>query len=168
VGSGLTHKGDLRFFLVPVPADGSVIGDADGKALSKADIASSYSNAKEVTTILGQLGFKGGATREYQTGDAKYHVAATLMQFSSAYNARTWFQGDQPASDWKSFKISGYSDAKGYVLDNKDEPGFQTLRGLYYRGDVVMELIIIGESPVDQSVMAERMAAQVNRLNTGK
>ena len=113
VGPGLTHKGDLRFFLLPVPSDGSVIGDPDGKALTKADVAGGYSNSKEVTSILGELGFKGGATRDYQTGDAKYHVEANLMQFGSASNAKLWFQGDQPASGWKTVKLSGLSGADG-------------------------------------------------------
>jgi hypothetical protein len=167
IGSGLTHKGDLRFFLLPVPSDGSVIGDPDGKKLSKSDVADSYSNSKEVLSILGELGFKDGATREYQTGDAAYHVETTLMHFSSGSNARLWYQGDQPPSGWKKFKISGFSGASGYVISEKDST-FQTLRGLYYRGDVVIEILIIGQDPVDQSVMASAMSAQVARLNTGK
>jgi hypothetical protein len=167
VGPGLTHKGDLRFFLLPVPSDGSVIGDPDGKALSKADVADGYSNSKEVTSILDQLGFKGGATRDYQTGDAKYHVVANLMQFGSAANAKLWFQGDQAPSDWKTVKLSNLSGATAYSVIDKTS-NLETLRGLYYRGDVVLEILVIGESPVDTSVLVDRMNKQLDRLSTGK
>jgi hypothetical protein len=167
VGPGLTHKGDLRFFLLAVPADGSVIGDPDGQTLAKADIAANYSDSKEVTSILDELGFKGGATRDYQTGDAKYHVITTLTQFGSAANAKLWFQGDQPPSDWKSVKLSGLSGATAYSIIDKST-NLETLRGLYYRGDVVFEILVVGEPTVDPSVLADRMNKQIDRLSTGK
>ena len=167
VSSGLIHTGDLRFFLLPVPSDGSVVGNADGSTLTKDQIAADYKDSSSVVTILGQLGFKDGADREYQTGDAAYHVEVRLLRFDSQQDASLWFQGDQPDSKWKEFSISGYSDAKGWDIAPSSPGGLGRLRGLYYRGDTVFEVMVTGQDPVDHSVLVDRMGKQIDRLTTG-
>jgi hypothetical protein len=167
VGSGgASHTGDLRYFLLPVPADGSVIGDQDGKTLTKSDVAALYGGSSDVLKFLGEVNFKDGAIRDYQTGDAAYHVQVTLMRFDSQYDASLWFGGDQPDSKWTSFPIPGYSGAKGWSIP-ADSAGLGHLRGLFYKGDTMFEIIVSGTDPVDHQVLVDAMKKQIARLTTG-
>ncbi len=167
VTSDLLHSGDLRFFLLPVPSDAGVIGAADGKPLTKDDVAKEYLNSADVLKSLNALGFKDGAYRDYQTGDAKYHVVVRLLHFGSAQSAKLWFQGDKPDPLAKAFPVNGFPDAKGYYLAPLRHGDLANLRGLYYTGDVVFEIFVIGQDPIDKNVLAGRIHKQVDRLTTG-
>jgi hypothetical protein len=167
VTSDLLHSGDLRFFLLPVPSDAGVIGAADGKPLTKDDVAHEYVNSADVLKSLNLLGFKDGAYRDYQTGDAKYHVVARLLHFSSAQSAKLWFQGDKPDPLAKAFPVNGFPDAKGYYLPPLAHGDVADLRGLYYTGDVVFEIVVVGQDPIDKNILAGRIHKQVDRLTTG-
>lgn len=167
VASGV-HSGDLRFFLLPVPSDGSAVGTPDGDTLTAATVAASYSNSSQVLTILQELGFKAGASRRYQTGDAKYHVNVRLLQFSSAENARAFASGDKPQTNAVAFSIPGYPDEKAYDIPLDASLGEARLRAVGFRGDVFFEVNVYGEPPVDHQVLIDRARKEIARLDSGR
>lgn len=165
--SGSSHTGDLRYFLLPVPSDAGVLGDLNGSVQTKADVVARYGGSADVVSALDQLGFKAAVHREYQTGDAAYHVAATLMQFGSQSSASTWVSFDQAPADWKPFAVSGYSGAKAYDIAPYATGALAHMRVLYYKGDTVFEILITGQDPLDHSVLLDRMTKQMAHLTTG-
>jgi hypothetical protein len=167
VASGV-HSGDLRFFLLPVPSDASVVGSPDGDAMTAATVAGAYSNSSQALKFLQQLGFKSGATRGYQTGDAKYHVDVRLLQFSSAENARAWASGDKPQANATAFSIPGYPDEKAYDIPLDASLGEARLRAVGFRGDVFFEVDVFGQPPVDHQVLIDRARKEIARLDSGR
>jgi hypothetical protein len=166
VTNGL-HGGDIRYFLLPVPSDASVVGAPDGDALTKEAVAATYTNSSDVLKGLGTLGFKDAATRRYQTGDAKYHVSVRLLHFASADAAQTFAKADKPQSGWTQFGIPGYPDEKGYDIPLDPTLGEARLRAVGFRGDVFFEINVYGEPPVDHEVLIDRVRKQIARLDTG-
>ncbi|WP_370383215.1 hypothetical protein [Catenulispora sp. GAS73] len=162
------HSGDIRYFLLPVPSDASAVGTPDGDALTAAAAAAPYSNSSEVLKLLGQVGFKGGATRAYQTGDAKYHVTVRLLRFGSADVARAWANADKEMPGWSSFSIPGYPDEKAYDIPLDASLGEARLRAVGFRGDVFFEVNVYGQPPVDHAVLIDRVRKQIDRLDTGR
>jgi hypothetical protein len=161
------HGGDIRYFLLPVPSDALVVGAPDGDPLTKEAVAAVYSNSSDVLKGLQTLGFKDGATRRYQTGDAKYHVAVRVLHFASADAAQTWAKADKPQSGWTAFSIPGYPDEKGYDIPLDPSLGEARLRAVGFRGDVFFEINVYGEPPVDHAVLIDRVRKQIARLDTG-
>lgn len=161
------HSGDLRYFLLPVPSDASVVGPPEGSTLSAAQVASVYRDGSVVLNDLKELGFKGGASRNYQTGDAKYHVDVQLLHFGSSSAARTWVVGDQTMPGWKKFAIAGHPEIKADEVPIKGVSGEAGLRAIGYRGDVVYVVAVIGEPPVDHEVLIDRVRKQIARLDAG-
>lgn len=167
VASGV-HSGDLRFFLLTVPSDASVVGSPDGDALTAAAVAGSYANNAEALKALQELGFKTGASRGYQTGDAKYHVNVRLLQFSSADSARTWADADKPQPKAVPFAVPGYPDEKAYDIPLDASLGEARLRAVGFRGDVFFEINVYGQPPVDHQVLIDRVRKEIARLDSGK
>ena len=167
VGPGLVHSGDIRFFLMPVPPDAGVIGAADGKPLTKDDVAARYSNSGEALKELNQLGYKDGAYRDYQTGDAKYHVVARLWHFASAQSAKLWVQGEQPSPAAKAFSVSGFPDVRAWYISPPLSGDPASVRGMGVCGDVAFEIYVIGQEPLDRGLLADRVRKQVDRLTKG-
>jgi len=161
------HSGDVRYFLLPVPSDGSVVGSPDGDTLNAAAVAASYSNSAEALKALQQLGFKDGASRGYQTGDAKYHVNVRLLHFASADMARVWAADDNPQANATAFSIPGYPDEKAYDIPLDASLGEARLRAVGFRGDVFFEINIYGQPPVDHQVLIDRVRKQITRLDSG-
>jgi hypothetical protein len=166
VASGV-HSGDIRYFLMAVPPDASVIGSADGDVLTKEAVAALYSNSSDVLKGLNTLGFKDAATRRYQTADGKYHVMVRLLHFGSAQAAQTWAGGDKAQPAWKAFDVPGYPDEKAYDIAMDASLGEARLRGVGFRGDVFFEVNVYGEPPVDHGVLIDRVRKQITRLDTG-
>ena len=162
------HSGDLRYFLLPAPSDASVVGTPDGDALTAAAAAKPYANSSEVLKMLGQLGFKDGASRTYQTGDAKYHVTVRLLHFSSPEVARAWAAEDKELPGWSAFSIPGYPDEKAYDIPLDPSLGEARLRAVGFRGDVFFEVNVFGRPPVDHAVLIDRVRKQIVRLDSGK
>ena len=165
-----THSGDLRYFLLPVPSDGSVVGGSpDGDPLTKQAVADQYSNSSEALKALQNLGFKDGATRRYQTGDAMYHVYVRLLHFGSTDGAKAWALGDDPQPDGKAktFSVPGYPDVKAYEIPLDPAMGESRLTAVGSRGDVFFEIDLFGQPPVDHAVLIDRVRKQITRLDTG-
>lgn len=161
------HSGDIRFFLMPVPSDASVIGAVDGDPVPNKTVAAWYGNSSEVLKELDQLHFQGGATRRYQTGDGKYHVSVRLLRFATADAAKAWAAGDRPNKDWKPFAVPGYPDEKAYDIALDPALGEARLRAVGFRGDVFFEVNVFGQPPVDHAVLIDRVRKQIARLDTG-
>lgn len=161
------HTGDIRYFLLPVPSDGSVVGPADGDPLTADTVAGFYTNSSEVLKILKQVGYKDGASRSYQTGDAKYHVDVRLLHFGSADVAREWAASDQGLPTGTAFSIPGYPDEKAYDIPLDPKYGEARLRAVGFRGDVFFEVDVFGQPPVDHAVLIDRVRKQIDRLDTG-
>ncbi len=162
------HSGDIRYFLLPVPSDASAVGTPDGDTLTAAAAAAPYANSSEVLKLLGQAGFKGGATRSYQTGDAKYHVTVRLLHFGSASVARAWADADKEMPGWSAFGIPGYPDEKAYDIPLDASLGEARLRAVGFRGDVFFEVDVFGQPPVDHAVLIDRVRKQIARLDSGR
>ena len=164
-----THSGDLRYFLLPVPSDGSVVGGSpDGDPLTKQAVADQYSNSSEALKALQNLGFKDGATRRYQTGDAMYHVTVRVLHFGSASSAKDWALADLPPDDkMKTFSVPGYPDVKAYEFTGDKSADEAMLSAVGFRGDVVFEIDVFGQPPVDHAVLIDRVRKQITRLDTG-
>jgi hypothetical protein len=149
-------------------AEAGVIGAApDGQPLTKEAVAATYQNSADALKSLTQLDYKDGAFRDYQTGDAKYHVVVRLWHFGTAQSAKAWFQGELPDPAAKSFPVSGFPDAKGWYLPPLAPGDPANLQGLFYVGDVCFEIFVIGEDPIDRNVLADRIRKQVDRLTKG-
>ncbi|GAA1997551.1 hypothetical protein [Catenulispora subtropica] len=161
------HSGDLRYFLMAVPSDASVIGAADGDTVTKQVVAAWYGNGAQVLKQLDALHFQAGATRRYQTGDGKYHVMVRMLRFSTADSAKAWAGGDKPAAAWKAFAVPGYPDEKAYDIAMDPALGEARLRAVGFRGDVFFEVDVFGEPPVDHAVLIDRVRKQIARLDTG-
>lgn len=161
------HTGDIRYFLMTVPSDASVIGTADGDMLTKDAVSKWYGNSADVSKELDQLHYLGGGTRAYQTGDGKYHVIVRLLQFSTPDAAQAWAAGDRANATWKAFAIPGYPDEKAYDIPLDPAVHEARLRGIGFRGDVFFEVNVFGEPPVDHAVLIDRVRKQITRLDTG-
>jgi hypothetical protein len=161
------HSGDIRYFLLPVPDDGSTVGTPDGDMLTAAQVSAQYSNSSSVLKSLQDLDFKDAAQRHYQTGDGKYHVWVRLLRFANADSARLWVQGDKPLSTWKPFTVPGYPDEKAYDVPLDASTGEARLRAIGFRGDVFFEINVFGQPPVDRAVLIDRVRKQIARLDTG-
>ena len=161
------HNGDIRYFLLPVPSDGSAVGSPDGDTLNAAAVAALYGNSPDVLKTLQQVGFKDGASRRYQTGDAKYHVSVRLLHFSSADVARAWADADKPQGNGTEFGIPGYPDEKAYDIPLDASGGEARLRAVGFRGDVFFEVNVYGQPPVDHQVLIDRVRKQIARLDSG-
>ena len=145
-----------------------MIGSADGDPLTAAAAAAPYANSSEVLKLLGQAGFKGGAARTYQTGDAKYHVIVRLLHFGSSDFARTWADADKEMPGWSAFSIPGYPDEKAYDIPLDPSLGEAGLRAVGFRGDVFFEINVFGQPPVDHAVLIDRVRKQIDRLDSGR
>jgi hypothetical protein len=153
--------------MLPVPSDASVVGAPDGDPLNLQAVQAIYAKSPDALKALQTLGFKDGATRRYETGDAKYHVAVLLLHFGSADAAQAWAAGDKPASSSTAFPIPGYPDEKGYQIPLDPGSGEERLRAVGFRGDVFFEVDVIGQTPVDRTVLIDRVRKQIARLDTG-
>ncbi|MHA6761692.1 hypothetical protein [Streptacidiphilus sp. PAMC 29251] len=165
--SGSTHRGDLRFFLLPVPADAAAYGDQDGTKMTVAQLAKLLGNPTTSKKILDEYGCSGGATRTYRTNDGTYTVETQLMHFSSSGYASDWVQGLSFGSHAKSFGVSGVSGARGFAIDPSDPDGDGEVFGIAHEGDVEYEITVTGTGKLPHSVLNPLMQREAKRLKSG-
>lgn len=161
------HTGDVRFFLMTVPSDASVIGTPEGDTLTRDTVAGWYANSAHVRQELDGLHFQGGAIRAYQTGDAKYHVWVRLLHFATADGAKGWMAADQPKPAWKAFPFPGNPDLVAHDIPLNPTAGTAEMRAIGCRGDVYFEVYVVGKPPLDHAVLIDRARKQMARLDTG-
>ncbi|MFC1411007.1 hypothetical protein ACEZCY_15155 [Streptacidiphilus sp. N1-12] len=165
--SGSTHKGDLRYFLLPVPADAVAYGDQDGTKMTVSDLAKLLGNPTTSKQILKEYGCSGGATRTYRTNDGTYTVETQLMHFSSSGYASDWVQGLTFGSKAKAFTVSGVSGARGFAIDPTDPADDGELFAIAHVGDVEYEITVTGTGKLPRSVLKPLMQREVQRLKSG-
>ena len=164
--NGSSHSGDIRFFLLPVPADAGAYGDADGTKIDCTAVSKTLSDSGTSLTILKQLGCKGGAYRTYQTDDNAFTVTVNLIHFGSDGDAREWVSGMSFTSG-KTFTIPGVSDAQGVALNPTGGAYTGELEGLSHVGDIEYDITVEGVGAVPHSMLTQLMQREEKLLTTG-
>lgn len=160
------HRGDLRFFLLPAPADADVYGDVDGSPLTADDIASTADDEAASKRALHTYGFSGGAYRTYLTADGGSEVTVRLARFGSpgqaaAYYSSHYYQGTKLA-------LTGGYPARAYHLASGSAESTDTLLAISYQGDVHVTLTVTGSRTPSHALLQRLLDAQRRRLSTGR
>jgi hypothetical protein len=164
--NGTVHSGDIRYFLLPVPADAGAFGDADGTSQTCSQIAATLSDPGTARTVLKQLGCSGGAERTYQTDDNAFTVSVQLIHFDSDGDAGQWVEG-MTFTGGNTFTIPGVSNAQGVALNPPSSADTGDLQGLSHLGDMEYEIDIQGVGAVPHSMLTQLMQQEEKLLTTG-
>jgi hypothetical protein len=165
--SGDTHRGDLRFFLLPVPSGAEAYGNQDGTKLSVSALANTFNNPKTSKGILDEYGCSGGASRTYRTNDGDYTVRTELIHFSGSGYASDWVTGLTFNSGAKSFGLSGVYGARAFAINPSDPDGDGQLLGISHVGDVEFQITVDGTGKLPHSLLKPLMQREKKRLTTG-
>ncbi|MGW3076451.1 hypothetical protein [Kitasatospora sp. NPDC001132] len=160
------HEGDLRYFLLPIPAGGESYGPADGMALTNDDVSALFGKQDGIMDILGSYGYKGGATRMYRTADGKAEVTVTILQFGSTAMARDFVKGYKIKS-LEPFDIDGDPGGHGYLQTPKHESYTGSMSGISSQGDVQYTIDVDVKGTPDKALLNELMKRQREWLTTG-
>ncbi|MFJ7907325.1 hypothetical protein [Kitasatospora sp. NPDC096204] len=160
------HEGDLRYFLLPIPAGGESYGPADGMALTNDDVSALFGKQDGIMDILGSYGYKGGATRMYRTADGKAEVTVTILQFGSTAMARDFVKGYKIKS-LEPFDIDGDPGGHGYLQTPKHESYTGSMSGISSQGDVQYTIDVDVKGTPDKALLYELMKRQREWLTTG-
>jgi hypothetical protein len=165
--TGSTHHGDLRFFLLPVPADAAAYGNLDGDRLSVSELAKELGNPTTSKRILNDYGAGGGATRTYRTNDGTLTVMTELIQFDGPGHAGDWVSG-MTFDKATSFTVGGIQAAQGFALDPTGSDTNGQLIGISHVGDVEYEITVEGTGKLAHSLLTPLMQREEQRLSSGK
>ncbi|MFG2908661.1 hypothetical protein ACGF13_26780 [Kitasatospora sp. NPDC048286] len=160
------HEGDLRYFLLPIPAGGESYGPADGMTLTNDDVSALFGKQDGIMDILGSYGYKGGATRMYRTADGKAEVTVTILQFGSTAMARDFVKGYKIKS-LEPFDIDGDPGGHGYLQTPKHESYTGSMSGISSQGDVQYTIDVDVKGTPDKALLNELMKRQREWLTTG-
>ena len=160
------HTGDLRFFLLSTPGDAEVYGDADGTALSLAQLAKGFGNPAETKGILRDYGFRSAAYRTYRTKDGAAEVTIRLIRFGSADKAR-WF-AEGMSMGGTAFAVPEVSGARGFLVEPDYKGGTGSLIGLFHQGDVEVQIAVDVKGSPHKATLTKLMKQQYKRLRTGR
>ena len=164
--SGDTHRGDLRFFLLPVPSDAEAYGNQDGSTLTVSALSQTFDNPKTSKGILDEYGCSGGATRTYRTNDGDYTVRTDLIHFSGSGYASDWVSGLTFDSSAKSFSLGLYG-TRAFAINPSDPDGDGELHGISHVGDVEFSITVDGTGKLPHSLLKPLMQREKKRLTTG-
>ncbi|MFE7561689.1 hypothetical protein [Kitasatospora sp. NPDC057500] len=164
--SGGRHDGDLRYFLLPIPAGGESYGPADGMPLTDEDMAEESDDGTDIMAILHQLGYKDAATRVYRTADGKAEVTVTLLRFTSAAQAEFFAKND--TRDLPSIEVTGDPGARGYIDRPEQEAYTGSMTGISTQGDVHYTVDVEVKGTPDKALLSELMKRQRDWLTTGR
>ncbi|MER5861853.1 hypothetical protein [Kitasatospora sp. NPDC002040] len=163
---GNTHGGDLRFFLLPMPAGAESYGSADGVPVERDEVKKDFESDSVGEESLNYLGFKEGATRRYRTADGRQEVEVRMLRFKSAADARRFADG-MSFKDVEEFGIDGDGKGKGVLLKPKQEAWTGRLVGVSTVGDVEYEVTVLVKGTPDKAPLQDAMKRQRERLNSG-
>lgn len=160
------HSGDLRWFLLPLPAGADSYGDPAGGTLSAGDIAASAEDPAVSRRALKVHDFQAGAFRTYLTADGRTEVTVRLERFGSpaqaaGYYAGHYYNGVRIALD------TPYS-ARAYRLASSSAESTDTVIALSYEGDVCFTVSATGSSTPSRAALRALIDAQHHRLATGR
>ncbi|MFD8693486.1 hypothetical protein [Kitasatospora purpeofusca] len=164
--SGGRHEGDLRYFLLPVPAGGESYGPVDGMPMTDEDLSALYQNGLDIMDILKSYRFKDAATRTYRTADGKAEVTVTLLRFGSAADARDYAKTHTTSGD--PVEITGDPAAHGYIRKPKEQAFTGSMSGISLQGDVEYTVDIDVKGTPDRALLNELMKRQRDWLTSGR
>ncbi|MEV7598982.1 hypothetical protein AB0O91_16515 [Kitasatospora sp. NPDC089797] len=164
--SGGRHDGDLRYFLLPIPAGGESYGPADGMPMTRDDVADMFGKSDDIDTILNRLGYRDGAGRTYRTADGKAIVTVTLLHFGSTDLASRFLQGYTIASQ-ESIDIDGDPSAHGFRQKPKHEAYTGSMTGISSQGDVQYTVEVEVKGTPDKALLNDLMKRQREWLASG-
>ncbi|MFE4479325.1 MULTISPECIES: hypothetical protein [Streptomycetaceae] len=164
--SGGKHEGDLRYFLLPIPAGGESYGPVDGMAMSDDDVADLFGKQDGIMDILKSYGYKGGANRMYRTADGKAEVTVTLLKFGSTAMASD-FAKNYKIKSLDPFDIDGDSGGRGYLKAPKQQAFTGSMSGISSQGDVQYTIDVDVKGTPDKALLNELMKRQREWLTTG-
>ncbi|MFE6050500.1 hypothetical protein ACFQ6N_07090 [Kitasatospora sp. NPDC056446] len=164
--SGGKHSGDLRFFLLPIPAGGESYGPADGMTMTDADVADVFGKQDGIKDILASYGYKEGATRMYRTADGKAEVTVTLLHFGSTAMATEFVKGYKVKS-LDPIDIDGDPSAHGYLKTPKQQAYTGSMTGIGSQGDVQYTIDVDVKGTPDKALLSELMKRQRDWLASG-
>ncbi|MER7765806.1 hypothetical protein [Kitasatospora sp. NPDC096140] len=164
--SGGKHAGDLRYFLLPIPAGGESYGPADGMTMTDEDVADIFGKQDGIKDILASYGYKEGATRMYRTADGKVEVTVTLLHFGSSAMATDFVKGYTVKSQ-DPIDIDGVPDARGYLKKPKQQAYTGSMTGIASQGDVQYTVDVDVKGTPDKALLSELMKRQRDWLASG-
>ncbi|MEU1290514.1 hypothetical protein [Kitasatospora sp. NPDC005856] len=165
VRNGL-HEGDLRYFLLPIPAGGESYGPADGMAMTEDDTAELFGKQDGIMDILKSYGYKGGATRMYRTADGKAEVTVTLLKFGSTAMASD-FAKNYKIKSLEPFGIDGDSGGRGYLKAPSQQAFTGSMSGISSQGEVQYTIDVDVKGTPDKALLNDLMKRQREWLTTG-
>ncbi|MEU4300815.1 hypothetical protein ACIG0C_05100 [Kitasatospora aureofaciens] len=160
------HEGDLRYFLLPIPAGGESYGPADGMPMTRDDVSGIFGKQDDIDTILNRLGYRDGATRTYRTADGKAEVTVTLLHFGSADTASRFVQGYTIKSQ-EPIDIDGDPNAHGFRRTPKHEAYTGSMTGVSSQGDVQYTIDVDVKGTPDKALLNDLMKRQREWLASG-
>ncbi|MFB8235027.1 hypothetical protein ACFC58_00530 [Kitasatospora purpeofusca] len=164
--SGGRHEGDLRYFLLPIPAGGESYGPVDGMPMTDEDLSAIYKDGLDIMDILKSYRFKDAATRTYRTADGKAEVTVTLLRFGSAADARDYAKTHTMNGD--PVEITGDPAAHGYVRKPAEQAFTGSMSGISLQGDVEYTVDVDVKGTPDKALLNEVMKRQRDWLTSGR
>ncbi|WSR39288.1 hypothetical protein OG196_09350 [Kitasatospora purpeofusca] len=164
--SGGRHEGDLRYFLLPIPAGGESYGPADGMPTTDKDLSAIYEDGLDIMGILRSYNYKDGATRTYRTADGKAEVTVTLLRFRSAADASDYAKNH--TMDGDPVEIAGDPAAHGFVRKPKEQAYTGSTSGISVQGDVEYKVDVDVKGTPDKALLNEVMKRQRDWLTSGR
>lgn len=163
---GDSHRGDLRFFLLPVPSGGQPINDTDGTLESLSVLSKEMASPSQGLADLKSWNCTGGATREYRSSDGTLTIRTELLHFADSSDADGWASGLN-FSAGSAFSVPGIGDGRGWAFNPSDSGGFGSVIGASHVGDVMYEIEIDGTGKIAHSLLTPLMTREEQLLRTG-
>lgn len=169
-GTGATHSGDLRTYLVAMPTGAQKCSDEEGtnETLSLDQAANLSSDPQGRKDELQQYKFKGGAVRCWVSSDSTT-VDVRLYQFGSSDNAQSFFDSDidGTSSDYSAANttdVSGVPGGKSFATPTKDSKGYVRVISIGLNGDVVLVIAIAQLPPLKVSASDTLLQQEYQKL----
>ena len=161
-----SHTGDLRFFLLPIPANGQPINDTTGTLESLKQLSQEMESPSQGLTDLKSWSCTGGAIREYRSSDGTLVITTELLHFADGSDAAGWFSGFS-FTGGKSFSVPQVPDSKGWAFAPSGGDSYGSVHGYGYDGDVMYEIDIVGPGNIPHSDLIPLMQRERKLLSTG-
>lgn len=161
------HTGDLRSYLLAVPAGATAepVGD-DGTITLDEDAATTGNPAKRKSTLLG-YGFKGEAGRAWSAAGGS-EVEIVLIQFDSPVNAGDYITDAEGSSavEFSNFPVAALPGADVFIDPTTEHDGSIEVEGTANEGDVAILIFDTQKTPGSPDAVATLLRAQHDALLT--
>jgi hypothetical protein len=158
------HSGDLRYFLLPVPAGADDYDDPDGSVLTADDIAVASADQAGTRGALTTYGFRAGAYRTYLTADGATEVTVKLARFASPDQAAAYYGSLAP--EGTALTLGSSHPARGYRLSSGSAESSDAELAVSYQGDVQITVTVTGDQAPADTLLRDLVDAQFQRLAT--